>query len=321
MSNAVETNPKPNLIEQFCSEFAAGWHGMPDKGLFFALFVAWVALFHFLGNSTFGYLDTPSIFTWLKFVYTTSADDEHGMLVPFVVLVLYWWKRETLLALPKANWWPALALVVVALLLHVAGYVVQQSRISVIAFLVGLYGLTGLVWGREWLKRTFFPFFLSVFCLPMGAVAEVVTFPLRMLVTRIAVGISQVLGVDVIRDGSQIFNAAHTFAYDIAPACSGIRSLISLAAITTIYAFVSFHTGWKRLVILLAAIPLAVLGNVVRITTVIVTAEAFGHNAGAWVEQKLGFITFLAAVGGLLLLGRWLREPKPTSPLPEMRAA
>lgn len=321
MSNAVETSKTTGNGPGFGEELAMVWRAMPDKGLFLGLLGAWLALFHFLGNSTFGYLDSPSLFGWLKFVYTTTPDDEHGMLVPLVVLALFWWKRQGLLAVPKQNWWPALALVGFALLLHMGGYLVQQTRISVIAFFIGIFGLTGLVWGRAWLRESFFPYFLFAFCLPLATVSEVVTFPLRLIVTRIVVVISQILGVDVIRDGTQIFNAAHTFAFEVAPACSGIRSLLAMAAVTTIYAFMSFATGWKRLVVMLAAIPLAVLGNVTRLTLVVVTAAAFGQDAGAWVEQKLGIVTFIAALGGMFLLGMLLREPKTAPPPAEPKAA
>src|SRR5437016_4070625 len=130
----------------FRSDFEAFWRGIPDKGLFFGLLAAWLALFHFLGNSTFGYTRTGSLFGWLKYSYTITPDDQHGFLIPLVVLGLLWWKREQLLAVPKRQWWPAILLLGFALLLHVIGYMVQQTRVSVIAFFVGLYALMGITW-------------------------------------------------------------------------------------------------------------------------------------------------------------------------------
>src|SRR5437867_9356620 len=106
--------------------FAACWRRLPDKGLFFGLLAAWLALFHFFGNSTFGYVDTPSLFHWMFNAYNSkspTADDGHGNLIPFVVLGLFWWKRKELLALPMKTWWPGLLLVALALALHVIGYV------------------------------------------------------------------------------------------------------------------------------------------------------------------------------------------------------
>src|SRR5262249_34946830 len=84
----------------FRSDFEAFWRGMPDKGLFFGLLAAWLALFHFLGNATLGYTKTDSLFGWLRYCYSINPDDWHGNIIPFVVLGLFWWKRETLLAVP-----------------------------------------------------------------------------------------------------------------------------------------------------------------------------------------------------------------------------
>ena len=130
----------------FLEDLAAFWRSLPDKPLFFSLVAVWIAFFQFLGNSTFGYTDTASLFAWLNYAYDNSSDDAHGRLVPLVVLALLWFKRQELVAVPKSPWWPALGLVIAGLLLHVTGYVVQQTRLSVIAFFLGLYGLTGLVW-------------------------------------------------------------------------------------------------------------------------------------------------------------------------------
>ena len=68
--------------------------------------------------------------------------------------------------------------------------------------------------------------------------------------------------------------------------------------------------AWKRVLMILAAVPLAVLGNVVRITGVIIAGDAFGHDAGAFVEQKLGFVTFAVAIACVLSLGYVLRDEK-----------
>ena len=77
-----------------------------------------------------------------------------------------------------------------------------------------------------------------------------------------------VLAMPIRREGSQIIGPDGV--YDVVAACSGIRSLTALGAVTMIYAFVAFATFGKRLTVLLAAFPLAVAGNVGRVTTVII---------------------------------------------------
>ena len=85
--------------------------GLPDKPLFLALLGTWLLFFHFLGNSTLGYVDTHSLYAWMSYTYSTSKDDELGYIIPLIVLGLCYWKRDELLAAPKRTWWPALALV------------------------------------------------------------------------------------------------------------------------------------------------------------------------------------------------------------------
>lgn len=291
------------------------WRALPNKFFFFGLFAVWVLLFTFLGNATLGYISSPSLFAWMFDVYNSpNADAEYGLLIPFVVLALFWWKRQELVAKPLDTWWPGLLIVAFALLLHLAGHAIQETQLSAVGFLAGIWGLMGLAWGRNWLKASFFPFFLLAFCIPMGSLLDSFTFHLRLMVSCIVATIAHLgLAPDLIRDGTQLFDAQRTFGYDVAAACSGIHSLVALLALNTIWGFVNFKAPWKRAVLIAAAIPLSVLGNVTRLCFTIMVAELGGQAAGKYVETKFGFITFAVAIGCVFLINRWLEksEPKP----------
>lgn len=307
--------PVPEPKTDFTAEVASTWRQLPDKTIFFGLLAVWLLLFHFLGNATLGYINTPSLLHWMYNAYTRKspiADDGHALLIPFVVMVLLWWKRKELLALPLRPWRPGLLLVAAALLLHLIGYAIQQPRVSIAALLGGIYALTGLVWGPAFLRASFFPFFLFGFMIPLGSLTEPVTFPLRLLVSKVVALICHyLLGIDVICSGTQLFNGMHTYQYDVAPACSGIRSLIAIAAIAIIYAFVVFRSNWKRLLLIISALPLAVVGNVFRMMTIVIAAEMGGQRWGEYIHEggPLGIISllpYIPAILGLMLLGRWL---------------
>ena len=310
----MEEPSPPGILEEFRIEFQQAWRQLPNKGVFAVLFGAWLILFQFMGNSTLGYVHSPSLFRWTLDAYHPSGDyaaseDAHGLIVPFVVLILFWIKRKELLSLPLRLWSPALALLSGALLLHIGGYMIQQPRVSIVALLVGIYALMGLAWGPAWMRGSLFPFVLLIFCVPIGAYGQVITTPLRHLVASIVTGIAHLgLSPDLVREGTMLMNANRTFSYDIAPACSGIRSLVSLLALTAIFGFVSFPSGWKRWLIVLAAIPLAVIGNVVRITFAVMIAELLGQKAGIAVEQNAGLVTFAIAILAIVLLEKWLRQ-------------
>ncbi len=207
------------------------WRRLPNKAFFFVLLAAWLALFQFLGNSIFGFVNTPSLFLWLDSIYDSKiSDNSHGYFIPFLVVGLFWWKRQELLALKLQIWWPGLLILMVAMAVHIFGYLIQQPRLSVIALFMGIYGLMGLAWGLDWLKKSFFPFFLFVFSVPLGLLESTITFPLRLLVTWLAADISHLLAIDVVRQGTQLINPSGGYQYEVAAACSGIRSLVDFSA-------------------------------------------------------------------------------------------
>ena len=309
----------PEAAPDWRAEASALWRQLPQRGLFFGLLAVWVVFFHFLGNSTLGYVNTASLFGWFKWVQSVSSEEAHTWFMPLVVAVLFWWKRAELMAVPKQIWWPALGLFVVALLLHVVGFMVQQTRISFAAFFIGIYALSGLVWGWKWWQATFFPFFLFAFAMPLGNTAEVVTVPLRMLATKLAVFTSHtVLQINVIQQGASIISPTGKYQYEVVAACSGIRSLTAILALSTIFSFMMFKSNWRRAAMIGAAVPLAVAGNVVRLMTIIIAAEAVDAKAGNYVHENTWFslIPYVPAIIGLLLLGRWLEEKKEVVPKP-----
>jgi len=302
------------ILDGIREEMPGVWRAIPDKRLFFGLLGAWVLLFHVVGNSTFGYIDTPSLFGWLNAAYSApGSDDSHGPLIPLVVLGLLWAKRARLLALPKALWWPGLFGLGAAVVLHIAGYVVQQPKVSTVAFLFGLYALVATVWGWRLAREVTFPFVLFIFSVPVTGHVDFLTVPLRRFSTDVTVFISRhLLGIPVIQDGVQLLDTRGQYHYEVAAACSGINSLITLVVLTSIYGVMNFTRTWKRVLVFTLALPLAVAGNVLRLVSIIVASEGFGRKAGDFVHEWFGFVTFALALAALLAVGRWLRETPGT---------
>jgi exosortase len=301
-SMSVETSVRPSLLEEFRRDFPAVWRRIPYKGLFTLLLTLWVLLFEFVGNSTFGYINTHSLFGWTSYAYLSSPDDEHGFYIPLVVLGLFWWKRRDFEGLAARPWPPGLVLVIAALLLHVAGYLAQQTRISLAAFYFGLYALIGIAWGPRVLRASFFPMCLFAFALPLGTLAETITFPLRLFA----------VWINVVHQGTLIFDPSGAFQYEVAAACGGLRSLTAVLALCTIYGFLSFRKASNRLFLFLAGFPLAIAGNMTRLLMIIIVSEAFGRNTGAAVHDSTFFslIPYVPPIIGIIVLGHLLREQK-----------
>lgn len=295
------------------------WRRLPNKTFFFALLAAWLALFFFLGNSTFGYSHSSSLFGWMLMAYNgqgVSGDDAYGNLIPFLVAGLFWWKRNELLALPLKIWPPALLIVGFGLLMHIASYLIQEPRFSIVAMFAGIYGLTGLAWGPAWLRHSVFPFFLFIFCVPTAVVLEPITFPLRLLVSTLVEWIAHyLLGIGVLRMGTQLFDPLGTYQYDVAAACSGIRSLTAIFLFATVCGFVMFRSPGKRLLVMALAIPFAILGNLLRMLLIIMAAVMGGQEWGNYVHEStlISLVPYLPVFLGLLLVVRWL-EGKTDTP-------
>ena len=296
------------------TDIADSWRRLPNKAFFVGLLAAWLALFQFLGNSIFGYVHSPSLLQWMYNAYNSegiSSDDAVGDLIPFLVLALFWRKREELLRLPLRNWMPALLIVVAGLVMHIVGYLIQEPRLSIVALFVGVYGLMGLAWGPAWLRHSFFPFFLFVFCVPTSVVLEPITFPLRLLVSTLVEWISHyVFGIGVQRMGTQLFDPLGTYQYDVAAACSGIRSLVAIFLFATVSGFLMLRSPWKRVLMMLLSVPFAILGNLLRMLLIIFAAVMGGQEWGNYVHEStiISLVPYIPAFIGLLLVAWWLEK-------------
>jgi exosortase len=302
----------------------ACWRQLPNKVFFFVLLAVWALLFQFWGNSILGYIHTSSLFAWLYNAYNLGGeageDASVGNLIPFLVVGIFWWKRKELLALPLQLWWPALLLLIAALLLHIFGYLLQQPLFSVIALFAGIYALTGLAWGRDWLRHSVYPIFLFAFSIPLTAHLNFILFPLRMLVCRLVEISAHIVGINVLRQGTQLMDPSGAYGYDVAAACGGMRSLIAIFLLATVYAFGTFRSPGKRFFLMALALPFAVLGNMLRLLAIIVAAEMGGQDWGNYVHEGgpfgiISLLPYVPGIVGLLFVGRWLenREDKNKS--------
>jgi len=314
---ADQKSARPTLFQEFIQEFPAVWKSIPRKGLFTLLFVLWTVFFEFFGTTTVGYFN--SLYLFMNFSYL-SPDDAHGFIIPLVVLGLFWWKRNELKELPSRLWLPGTAFLILAILIHIVGYVVQQTRVSMVGLFFGWYAIIGMIWGPAILRASFFPMCLFAFAIPLGTIAELITVPLRLMATKITTILAgDILGMNIVQRGTQIIDLNGNFQFEVAAACSGLRSLTAVLALCTIYTFMNFNSTPRRLLMVAAGIPLAVLGNVLRLLTLIMVSEAFGRARGEAFHDSTVFslLPYIPAILGIMALGHFLREKKTESTVPK----
>ena len=305
------------------------WDSLPNKSVLLVLWVAWWVLFEFYGAAHLSWLITPSMFQYIGRMLQSAVekqnDDQLGVWIPFLVVILVIMRRRELTRTgPVEGRWTGVVLVGIAAVAHVLFYSVQQVVLSFQAFLLGAYGLTGVVFGRAWMRRFFFPFVLLCFMMPVVQFINAPTFWLRHFSAASATWIGQhLLNIRLVREATQVAavdaGGRRFFTFDVVDACSGIRSLKVIVLLTVIFGFLQFRTAWRRWVLLAFAPVLAVAGNVIRLVATFWVGDLFGQAAAGRFETNFGYITFAVAFGGLVLLGRWMQEPgqspgPPTTP-------
>ena len=156
-------------------------------------------------------------------------------------------------------------------------------------------------------------FFLFVFSIPLQAHLNFILFPLRLLVCWLVEMAAHILGINVIRHGTQLMDPSGHYGYDVVAACGGMRSLIAIFLLATVIAFGTLRGPGKRIFLMALAVPFSVLGNMLRLLAIIIAAEMGGQKTGDYVHEggPLGLISLLPYVPGiigLLWVGRRLEK-------------
>jgi exosortase len=278
------------------------------------VFVALLGFF-FGGIETFGPRHAYSALEWLWRSWNPRSGYEHGFIAPILILFLI------ARSLPEAAGAPAkpsrwgLAMVVFGAACYVAAFRTYQPRVALGGLPFILLG--GVVWLRGWAtaRHFLFPACILYFMIPMPGLIQA-TNGLQLFATKSAYHLGTLLGVPATLSGNDIYAIPmEKWQFNIAEGCSGLRSLIALTLVSAVYAHLTQKTLWKKVVLFFCSIPLAILGNCLRLTSILLVAEYLnaGFAAGAYHEFS-GFTFFLlvglaglAAVDWLLNRGQGAR--------------
>jgi exosortase len=235
----------------------------------------------------------------------------HGFFVPAFSLFVIWSERERLRKLPiePSSW--GLLVLAFGLVVLTAGILGAELFLSRFSFLLVIAGLVVLTYGWNHMRAILFPWLFLLFMIPIPTIVfNQITFPLQLLASRAAAHTLPLLGVPVLREGNIIQLPA--MALEVAEACSGIRSLMSLATLAIIYGYLMEPRTSIRIILALASIPIAVVANSLRIvgTGLLVQywdpdkAEGFFHAFSGW-------LIFVVSLTLLFLLHRALQWTRP----------
>lgn len=232
----------------------------------------------------------------------------HGFLVPVVAGWFLWRERKRLLDAPLAPSWLGLPVIMLGLAQLVLGSVAVElftMRSSLVTLAIGLvlYFL-----GSKALRIAFFPLAYLLFMVPLPAtVYNSIAFPLKLLVTDVSVVILKLLNIAVLQEGN-ILNFPEV-TLEVADACSGMRSLVSLGALGTAYAFMLPLRTVSRAALMLATVPIAMAANILRVIGTGLLSHYWSPQAAmGFFHEFAGLAVFIIAMLLIMGLGNMLRR-------------
>lgn len=236
------------------------------------------------------------IATKLILDWSTLPDDSYGFLVALFVGYLLWTRHTKLLSVETKPRWAGLALLVPGLMILLVGVLGADLFLSRVSFLLVVAGLILLFFGMGILRQLGFAFFVLFLAIPLPTlILNQVTFPLQLFASSCASAMLSLVNVPVLRDGNVIQLAS--MQLEVAEACSGIRSLMSLFAVAVIFGFFFETTTWKRVVLALASIPIAVLANAIRIFGTGLCVQFWSpEKAVGFFHEFSGWLIFLVSL-------------------------
>lgn len=238
---------------------------------------------------------------WLARSWLGNPYYSHGFLVPLVSAYLIWRRRDVV----REPWDGGLPVLAVGVAMHLFALPSRMHLLSALGLIVVIAGLTLTFFGRSAFRRWAFPLFFLVAMIPLPFV-ERLSPPLEAFVARYAAELVRALGVAASTVGSQVYLTAAAFT--VGAPCSGLRSIVALLTLALLFAHVVHGPWWGKIGLLIAALPIAVAANLVRISSLFLVAEALGADAGLRYYHTFSSPTlFLLACALLFLTGRALR--------------
>lgn len=250
-----------------------------------------------------------SVLTHLIGQWWHNPNFSHGFFVPLFSGWVIWQERHELGRLPVRPSWTGLAIAALGMCTLVVGQLGAELFLSRSSLLMVLAGVIVLFYGWAYFRALLFPWAFLILMIPIPAIVfNEITFPLQLLASRVSGVILPLLGVPVLREGNVINLPA--MALEVAEACSGIRSLVTLVTLAIIYGYIMERRLWVRWLLALASVPIAVVANSARIigTGLLVQywdpdkAQGYFHASWGWIIFVISLV-MLYSLHGLISLG------------------
>ena len=254
-----------------------------------------------------GALYYPIIPLWVSELYS-DPNYSHGFIVPLISGYFVYLRMAELNAAPVQPSNHGLWVLSGGLLLLVVAYVGTEYFTMRSSIIIITSGIILYLFGKAILRLLLLPLGYLFFTVPIPYIIyDAVAFPLKLVITKYSVAALKLFGIIVWREGNIIMFP--NIELEVADACSGIRSLVSLLALAVAFAYVTQDRNWKRAVLVASAIPVSVFANGVRVVFTGVLAQYWGAKAAeGFFHEFAGIAVFALAIAILVGIGMILRR-------------
>jgi len=243
------------------------------------------------------------VLRWLVLQWESNDFYSHGFLVFPLAIYLAWrlWPRSV----PAGERDAGLFFLLLTVIVYIWFSGQHADYLAALAWL----GLgAALVWsvaGLQVLARVWFPFLFAALAVPLPFV-EAASLPLSQIAGMWAARVVHLFGVPVVVSGQLVSLPSANLM--VGAQCSGLRSMVALATLSVLFAFIVQGPWWGRLILVFSAFPLALVGNLARVSSLLVVADHWGADAGfRFYHDYSGYVFFLAAFILLIALARLVR--------------
>jgi exosortase A len=232
-----------------------------------------------------------------KLVYDWGHDDNysHGFLIIPIALYFVWERRAKLSAITPRPTWFGLVVFAGGILVLLAGLLGSELFLSRISLIGVLAGMILFLFGWAHFRALLFPLTFLLLMIPLPAIIfNQIAFPLQILASRAGEFAIRSADIPVLREGN-VLVLANT-SLEVAEACSGIRSLISLLTLGIVLGYFADQRGWVRTVIALSTVPVAIISNGARVAGTGMAAHRWGPSvADGFLHEFSGWAVFMVA--------------------------
>jgi len=245
--------------------------------------------------------------------WASSPDASYGAALACVAVAVAWQRRRSFALAADSNAPPIAGLLVLAggVLCYLAGSLGADLFLTRSSLIVVLGGLIWFLAGGPAVRVMAAPLLFLLLAIPLPAlVVNAVTLPLQLVASRIAESTLGLAGVPVYRDGN-VLQLPSTLL-QVADACSGLRSLVSLGALGVLIAWATPTSPARRAAIVAAAVPIAIAMNGLRIAATGIACEIWGREmaSGGW-HTFTGWVTFVVSLWLLVQSSRAMARLGP----------